>query len=193
MAKKKVEEVKPLEITSAVVVDDFCNYSYNIMHGTGRGNTHNVKGKGIISPDMGLAFSRLNVHMAIMDDTFMHSGREIIDVDSMHGDDITLLYMVRGIKIKGTAEDESVVLIGSKFVSSSSGRIELETPKISLVGVGGYEFKEHLKAAVDAVRFEVEQYHNGKYTEVEVIEAVDKNQKSIFDKDEDQNFDDHKV
>lgn len=52
MAKKKQEEapeeVKLFEITSASITDDLCNCSFEITDGIGLGDTHNVKGKGII-------------------------------------------------------------------------------------------------------------------------------------------------
>lgn len=186
MAPKKSKisepEVKPLEILSASINDEFCNYSYRILTGPGKGNIHKVEGKGhIISTDMAQAFANLNKHMAVVDDIFVHANVEIEDIDAMNGHDFSFLYIVNGISIKGSEEDESVVLQGRKYVTVSGGNISITTPKIPLTGVGGYEFKENLKAAVDRIREEVELYHNGKYTELEVEEKPNPKQESLFE------------
>jgi len=59
MAKKKQETAeaptKAFEIMAASIKDDFCNYTYEIKQGVGAGDTHQVKGKGIV--DLGGNFS----------------------------------------------------------------------------------------------------------------------------------------
>lgn len=99
--KKKDEEqkqIKPFEITSAQIADDFCNYSFEILSGVGVGDTHNVKGKGIIDGDLQVAFSKFNAHLAFVDDVFSHSGIEVEDIDLMHNHDLTLLFNVTGFR-----------------------------------------------------------------------------------------------
>jgi len=77
MSKKKEEtetpKTKEFEITSAQIKDDFCNYSFEVLKGNGLGDTHNVKGKGIVDVDMHKAFNRFNVHPAFIDDIFTHN------------------------------------------------------------------------------------------------------------------------
>ena len=159
--------VKPFVIKEASIKDDFCNYTFEVTSGVGLGDSHTVKGKGIIKEDMRSAFAKLNVHLAMVDDIFKHSGIEFDDIDTMHGDELATLYNVTGFKIKGGDENESIVLIGNKFVSSAGGRIELETPRILIESSSSYKWWNELKAASDKARLEVELYKNGKYIPVE--------------------------
>ena len=69
MAKKNktvlevvLKEEKPFIISSAKIKDDYCEYSYEIKKGIGYGDTHSVKGKGIINDDLRKAMNKLNVH-----------------------------------------------------------------------------------------------------------------------------------
>ena len=82
MAKKltKLDDVlgdeipKLFKITKASITDDFCNYSFEITDGIGIGDTHSVKGKGIIHDDLRAAFNQLNVHLGVIDDAFENEG-----------------------------------------------------------------------------------------------------------------------
>jgi len=120
-----------IEIRGATIKDDLCNYDYEIVKGRSRGFTHGVKGKGIVDDDMKNAFAKLNVHLAVVDDIFKHSGVEITDIDAMHNDELATLYEVSGFKIKGGDENEAIILIGNKYISGGS-RMALESPKITL-------------------------------------------------------------
>lgn len=161
------ENTKALQITSASIKDDFCNYSFDILTGTGVGDTHNVKGKGIIDPDMHEALRKFNVHLAIIDDAFVNSGIDVKQVEPLENHELTDRYIVTGFKIKGSQENESIILMGSKYVSQAGGRIELETPKIPLDSLSSYKWYNELKEAADAARNEVELYKEGKCTMVE--------------------------
>lgn len=183
-----------IEITSAQVKDDFCNYSFDILDGVGTGDTHNVKGKGIIDDDMREAFSKLNVHLACIDDVFKHADIEIENINTMRSHELATIYTVTGVKIKGGEEDLSVVLIGEKYVSAASGRMSLETPKIALDNLSSYHFHKDLKKAVDKVRTEVQLYKEGKYTAVEPEEKEDPNQLKIsLDTNSETDFENAKV
>ena len=75
--KNKKEETigsKSVQINSATIKDDYCHYAYEITAGVGLGDTHAVKGKGIIKDDMRDTFRVFNAHMAVIDDVFKHSG-----------------------------------------------------------------------------------------------------------------------
>lgn len=186
MAKKKRQEepqaqLKPCVIKSAQINDDFCNYSYEIQSGVGVGDVHAVKGKGIIDEDMRIAFFPLNAHLACIDDVFKHSKIEVDNIDNFHNDPLTGLYNVTGFKIKGGNDNESVVLVGNKFVNSAGGRIELETPQIPLDNLSSYQWYNELKTALDNARNEVELYKDGKCTPVDNKEKVDPNQMTIGD------------
>lgn len=184
MAKRKKKdeepkEQKPFKITSAQISDDFCNYEYEILSGVGIGDSHKVKGKGIIDQDMQLAFNKFNVHLAAIDGVFKHLDIEITDIDTLHNHERTFDYNVTGFSIKGGDGNESIILKGNKFLDSLSGRMELTTPKISLDAASSYKWYNELKAAVEQAREEVELYKGGKCTAVEPAEDPNANQNSI--------------
>lgn len=160
---------KDFEITSASIKDDFCNYSFLITSGVGLGDVHAVKGSGIIKDDMTKAFQKLNVHLAFIDDVFTHSKKDVQNIDKFHNDELAGMYSVNGFKITGPKDDESIVLVGTKYVSAG-GQIKLETPKIPLDHMSSYKWFEELKAASDVARKEVELYKGGKCTVVEEVE-----------------------
>jgi hypothetical protein len=172
---------RPFEIKEAKVKDDFCNYNYYVKEGVGAGDTHKVTGTGIVDRDMHLAFAKLNVHLAVIDDVFKHSNIEIGDIDNFHGHDLTVLYSVTGFKFSGSEDNETVVLIGTKYVTSAVGRIEIESPKISLDSGSGYKFYNELKEAADNAKEEVALYALGKCTQPEVEEAIEDLPKIDFD------------
>lgn len=173
-------EEKQIRIISAIIKDDFCNYSYDITLGVGIGDTHNVKGKGIIKDDMRDAFGDFNVHLATVDDIFKHSGIDIKNIDKLRNHPHVGLYEVTGFKIKGIAENETICLIGTKYVNIG-GHIELETPPIALDNLSSYPWWNELKSAADVARKEVELYKNGKYTSAEPEETEDAEQLTIGD------------
>jgi len=179
------EKKRSYKIIEALLKDGFCNYTYQIISGIGINDSHGVKSKsGTIKDDMYDAFARLKVHLAVIDDVFKNSKVEFEDIDTMHSDEITLLYEVTGIKIKGSEESESVILIGNKYVSAG-GRITLESPKISLDELSSYKWYNELKTEVDAVREEVALYKEGKYIPVEEDEPEQdpKQMKITYDTD----------
>jgi hypothetical protein len=192
-----LQEDRLFNITQAQIKDDFCHYSYEVIQGIGLGDTHNVKGSGIIDDDMRNAFSAFNVHMAVIDDAFKNKGVEIVDIDSMRNHELTGYYHVTGFKIKGSAENESIILLGNKYVSAAGGRMELESPKIPLDNLSSYKWYNELKTAADAARKEVELYKGGKYTAVEAEEQETKyKQTTILDQggnDNDEGFNDAEV
>lgn len=171
------EQQRPYTIATAQIKDGFCSYSYNIIRGIGTGDTHTVKGSGIVKDDMRTAFNKLNVHLAFMDDIFKHAGIEVDDIDTLHNHELTLLYNVTGFKIKGDEDNESIVLMGTKYVSGGGGRIEMETPKVALDNLSSYVWYNELKAAAADARLEVALYKEGKYDSPEVEEEEEKKQK----------------
>lgn len=185
MAKKKKQEeqqpeVKPVVFQGATLRDGFCDYTMNIKKGVGVGS-HSVKGEGLYKPDLANAFRNLNVHLALIDDIFKHAGLDIDSVSMADNTDLSGLYDVTGIKLKGSDDNLSVILVGDKYVTSTGGeRISLQSPKILLVPGSIYKWYNELKEAVDIVLAEVEAYHAGKWDPVEQ-EQTDPNQMSIED------------
>jgi len=180
MAQKKqtpdevIDEIPPLRITAVSLKDDFCNYSYEITHLVGTGNIHNVKGKGIIDDDLRDAFNRLNVHLATIDGKF-----GIVDqVEGLRNNEDVALYNVTGIKMRGSSEDESVIIVGTKHCPNVAGRIDLTTSKIALKDFSAYKPWSELQEDIELIRKEAELYHGGKCTSVEP-EVKDPKQKEF--------------
>lgn len=71
--KKKEAEVKPLVFIMGTMRDGVLDYNYEIKAGIGVGHIHKVRGKGIFDDDLSMAFSKLNVHLAAIDDVFKHA------------------------------------------------------------------------------------------------------------------------
>lgn len=179
---KLAEAFKPkraYEITGAVIKDDLCKYSYEVTEGIGIGDPHTVPSIHIIKDEMRKAFSMFNVHLAVLDDIFKHADVQFEDINKMHGEEFTGLYFVTGFQIKGSKDNESIILIGQKYVSQAGGRFELKTPKIPLDNLSSYKWYKELKAAADAAREEVALYKEGNYIEVEQEEEIDPKQTSI--------------
>jgi hypothetical protein len=156
-----------INIIAAKIKDGLCHYSYEILEGVGEGATHNVKGPGIIKDSLRKAFERFRVHLAVIDDAFKNSGVEIEDIDQFHGHELTGNYVVDGFKIKGSAENESIILLGNKYVSSAGGRMELASPKIPIDNLSSYKWYNELKELATNARKEVEKYNAGNYTPIE--------------------------
>lgn len=169
------------QITSATIKDGVCNYSYEVTEGVNAGDTHNVKGTGLVMEDLERAFARLNVHMAMLDDVFKHAKVAIENIDAMRGHELALLYTLTGITFKGSAEDESIVLIGYKAISFSGEHIELKSPRIPLNNTSSYPFVKELNQCAQDARNEVMLYAEGKFTKPEATEETDSKQLTIND------------
>ena len=172
-------------ITEAKLKDHTCLYKYEILKGVNAGDVHQVTNTSdkLVEDTLLEAFSKFNVHLACIDDVFKHSGIEIDDVNKFHTHDLTGRYTVTGFKIKGGEEIESIVLSGNKVISSASGRIELDTPKIVLDNLSSYPwYKELIEAAEDAME-EVRQYKEGNFTLKEKPEEPEPDTKTgnLFD------------
>jgi hypothetical protein len=157
-------EEKSFIIAGAVIKDGYCNYSYDVTKGIGLGDTHAVKGQGIVHDDMPDAFQKLNVHLACIDDVFKHSDVDFTSIRKVENNPLTTLYVVNGFKVSGSDDRESVVLEGEKQINCSGNRIALKTPKIPMDSLSSYKWYNELKEAVDECRKEVELYMNGKCT-----------------------------
>lgn len=189
MAKLKATTTKfqPQErdyiITGATIKDGKCDYSYRVTEGNGVGDTHNVKGVGIHEDDLSKAFGKINAHMAHIDDAFKNAKEEVTKItNKIHNHELTALYMVAGIAIKGD-ENEAVILSATKQISCSGEYMQIKTPKIPIDSLSSYKHWEDLKEAIDLVREEVALYKEGKCTNPEPIE--DENQLVIGDGEDD--------
>ena len=114
---------KELEVKSAHLDGDFCNYSYELKTGACAGDCLSRDGASIVHDDLKEKFARLRVHIAYLDDSFSLAGQEIGDIDQCHEDDIATKYEAVGFKLEGTGENESVILSGIKSVWFGSIKI----------------------------------------------------------------------
>jgi len=170
---------RPYKITEAVIVDDFCNYKYEMTEGKGPYDRHKVDGKGIIVDDMREVFRNLRVHMAAVYGVFSLQGLDIQDIDLHHNDDITAEFHVSGFKVKGGEDMESISLIGSKHIAMVGGRMALTTPWIDISTLSSYKWHNELKELADKAREEVALYKEGKYI---VPDIDEENEEEIVSK-----------
>jgi hypothetical protein len=161
--------VKTIEIRSAKIKDDFCSYSYELMTGPTSGDVCNRSGASIVHDDLKASFNTLKPHLAVICEEI--DGKKISDISDYESLDPledykvnsiekkVLQFFVTGISIEGTGENESVLLSGIKRLSTGDD-LQLKTPKIKWAGV--YQFVDELRASVDKIKHEVEEYMNGK-------------------------------
>lgn len=154
---------RPYKITEVLIVDDFCNYKYEMVEGKGPYDKHKVDGKGIIKDDLRDVFTKMKVHLAAVYGVFSLQGLDIQDIDQHHNDDVTFEFHVSGFKIKGSEDMESISLIGSKHIASIGGRMGLTTPWIDISNLSSYKWHNELKELADKAREEVALYKEGKY------------------------------
>jgi len=167
-------------ITEATIKDDFCNYTYEVTSGVGLGDTHGVKGAGIIKDELREAFGVLHAHLAVLDEVYKHSKIEIEDVDQLHMHELTALYRVTSFKVKDTKGAAHVILKGTKYSSTAGGWFDISSPSVPMDNLSSYQWYNELKTAVDNVREEVAKYREGNYTPVKEEEETDKDQGSLF-------------
>jgi hypothetical protein len=178
LLKKANEQSKPYEITAAAIRDGYCDYTLVVKKGQGIG-THKIKGEGLITDDLRNVFAKLNVHLAIVDDIFKHSGFEFDTISEVENSEFANLYDVVGITLKGEDENLSCVLKGTKYVSQTGGeRQHIDSAKIHIGSGAFYKWYNELNETINEVKQEVEAYHNGKYTLPESL-VEDTNQLSI--------------
>ncbi len=170
VTEKEMEDVltlekkkRPYKITEAVIVDDFCNYKYEMVEGKGPYDKHKVDGKGIIKDDMRDVLRKMRVHMAAVYGVFSLQGLDIQDIDQHHNDDVTADFHVNGFKVKGGEDMESISLMGSKHIANVGGRMSLTTPWIDISTLSSYKWYNELKDLADKAREEVALYKEGKY------------------------------
>ena len=177
------------EVTEATIKDMLCNYSITITGDVNHGDRNKITGSGVVDKDMLAAMARFNVHLACIDDAFKTAGVQVTldgvthfesdglsygNIDQMRNHELTGNYVVTGFKIKGGTSNESVILIGTKYVSMAGDHMELQTPKIPLDQSSSYTWHNELSDVCELIREEVALYREGKYTEKEEREPKGK-------------------
>lgn len=156
--KDLIQKEKEIQIKSAILKEDFCNYSYELKTGVTAGDELSRAGASIVHDDLKEKFAQLNVHLAFLDNAYVLSKETINDIDDCHGDDIASTYFATGFKLTGSGENEAVVLTGHKHVNY--GSIDVKTPKLEFQS--SYPFSNELRVAIDDCIDEVDAYMHGK-------------------------------
>jgi len=151
-------EGKSIEIRSASLRDQLCNYSYELLTGKTKGDAINRKGVHIVHDDLIQQFKELDVFLAHIDGCFRDANNQT-PLSELEAEDSLALYEVSGFKLSGVEENKSIILVGHKEVTQ--GTISFETPKIKLSG-STYLYIEELTQRLYATIEEVEQYMEGK-------------------------------
>lgn len=87
-ASDKLKE-KEVHIKSALLKDDFCNYTYEQKSGVTAGDGCKREGSNIVHDDLKEAFKKLNVHLAFIDDAFINAGHHVNDIEEWNESEIT--------------------------------------------------------------------------------------------------------
>lgn len=159
-----------IEITGATIKDEYCHYSYEITEGKCEGDkVTNRKGSNIVHDDMKLAFHALHPHLAsICEEVEINLEMDISRIQKFDADvhkegsleHKISHFMVHGFKLTGGGDNEALILMGEKRLSTGD-HIGLTTHKIKWDDTT-YHFVSDLRAAVNNVILEVEEYMNGK-------------------------------
>lgn len=152
------ESEKLFEIKKAVIKDEYCSYTYELLTGKTKGDLISRKGVHVVHEDMLNSFINLEVFLAHLDDAFSSWAINQTHIQDLEADEKLDLYHVTAFKITGTDENQSVILCGNKQVAN--GMISFETPKVKLQG--SYLYAEELKTRLDVAIREVELYMDGK-------------------------------
>lgn len=157
--EKFIEEQKPFEINGASLKDAQCNYSYEIMTGSNKGDVISTrKGAHFIHEDLDEAFSNMDVFLAHIDGAFNSWMNNQTHLSELEAHEDLLQYKVSSFKIIGMEENKSVTLSGTKH--TVHGDISFSTPKIKLNGT--YLYLEEFEVRLNVLLEEVLQYMNGK-------------------------------
>lgn len=157
-ALDNASEEKSIEIRSASLRDQLCNYSYELLTGKTKGDAISRKGVHIIHDDLIEKVKELDVFLAHIDGAFREANNQT-PIQELEAEDILALYEVTGFKLTGVEENKSIILVGHKEVPQ--GTISFETPKIKISGstyLYIYELSDRLYEVIE----EVEAYMEGK-------------------------------
>lgn len=151
-----------LRITSATRSGGTCNYGYSQRYEGGYSDTINVKRDALIHADLVNAFNAFNPHLAVICEEI--GDNEIMEIETGEcktkvSTNKLLSFTVDAVKMRGSFEEGSIVLIGTKALSTGES-VKLETPKIDWDD--DYEFIRELSVAAQDLVHEVSAYHNGK-------------------------------
>jgi hypothetical protein len=152
-----------LAMTSAKLTEDkdlnsICHYGYVEVMSNGSRRTILVKCDDPVHEDLIRAFARFNAQLAIICEE-VEPG-EVSDIDNSEGSDKLAQFTVSEVVTMGTIESGTVVLKGSKMLSTLE-QVILQSPKVKTTD-DDYSFINELLGAVQNLQQEVTAYHYGK-------------------------------
>lgn len=150
-----VSKISSVKITK----DNTLDISFTESMTDGMTNEIIKKGGGIIHTDMNKAMSALAPHVALMCD--QKDAPHPDDDLSKAGPEGYEQYIIRGIKLKGNGDNESVSITASKLIETRT--LELVTPSYSFSD-NDYTPMSELSQAVERIIYEAREYLAGKYT-----------------------------
>ncbi|PUZ25047.1 hypothetical protein DCC81_12090 [Chitinophaga parva] len=166
------QEAKAIEVRSGKLSGIFCHYEYLHTVAENTKNKIGVKSEVPMHEDLPRAFSKLNVHLAVVCEEIRPD--EIPDIDDLpvwdadpdltESDQDPLAvrlnrFHVTAFQISGTGENEGVILTGSKRLSTGE-LVSLQTPVVRWKSE--YAFTNELHIAVFDLVTEIEEYNSGK-------------------------------
>ncbi|MES2004304.1 MAG: hypothetical protein V4450_07270 [Bacteroidota bacterium] len=163
-----LNEDSGIEIRSATLKGDFCNYSYDLLVAPNTTDTINRKSSLLIHDDLKALFKKLHPHLAVICEEINKD--EIPDIEKIddydheeHTEDslenMVAHFTVSSFAISATGENEAVTISGSRRLSTGDYK-KIETYPVKWTG--GYAFIHELRALVDELKVEVEKYMMGK-------------------------------
>jgi hypothetical protein len=120
-------QLKDILIKAAAIKDAFCNYTYEQEIAENTTDTVSRKSGLMVHDDMKSAFSRLNAHLAAICEEFEVNPSLDIEKIEVYDHEIhkeksleykVSLFTVSAFKTEGTGENEGVILIGKKRLST---------------------------------------------------------------------------
>lgn len=122
-------------------------------------DTVTIEGKNLVHKDMKAAFDDLIPHLAFLCEQKEADGKESLDELS---EDIFSTFEVSGYSIGGTDESEGVTLVGKRFLKTKKV-LNLIAPFTMFNNENEeYEHAFDLQQAIEACKYEVEQYLTAK-------------------------------
>ncbi|MFA6058923.1 MAG: hypothetical protein WC756_12045 [Taibaiella sp.] len=156
-----------VEIKKAKIVNkDFCKFSYDESTENNGFQEVDVSSGNIIHDDMRIAFRQLAPHLAFICDEVDDSTDLGKAMDSMEKLNESLAihktlqkYRVTGMTITGSQDSQGVIITGVKKLKTEK-IVVFNTPIVKWTDE--YQYSSELRIAIEKVKAEVLEYHDGK-------------------------------
>ena len=160
--------VNTIVITGAVLKSETCKLKYDHHRANDVVDECTNNSSALVHADLKKAFSKLTPHLAVKCEQIDASLISDIETIEKYDEEIheegglehkISMFHVYGFQVQGVGENEGVILTGSRTLSTGED-VTLISPKITWDS--DYLFVPDLQVAVDNLKKEVLEYHNGK-------------------------------